>query len=114
MAKFEYKREEYILEAYGKEYPIPTKTAVLVDGINGINKELTNCKNTAEIVVVTIKGIALFIGENEAERIFPAEKINEIDTDELSAFWLALNAEANKATNKVVEKYSPKSIIRTK
>lgn len=107
MAKFDYKPANAVMEAYGKKYPIPTKTAVLVDGIAGINKKLLECKNTLEVVKVTKEGIALFIGEAETNRIFSASD-GEIDTDELSAFWFALNAESNKATKEIIEKYNPR------
>lgn len=107
MAKFDYKPANAVMEAYGKKYPIPTKTAVLVDGIAGINKKLLECKNTLEVVKVTKEGIGLFIGEAETNRIFSAPD-GEIDTDELSAFWFALNAESNKATKEIIEKYNPR------
>lgn len=109
MAKFDYKPANAVMEAYGKKYPIPTKTAVLVDGIAEINKKLLECKNTFEVVRVTKEGIGLFIGEAETNRIFSAPD-GEIDTDELSAFWLALNAESNRATKEIIEKYSPRPV----
>lgn len=109
MAKFEYKPANAVMEAYGKKYPIPTKTAVLVDGVAEISKKLLECKNTLEVVKVTKEGIALFIGKEETNRIFFAPD-SEIDTDELSAFWFALNAESNKATKEIIEKYNPRPV----
>lgn len=109
MAKFDYVRKPAVMEAYGKKYPIPTKTAVLVDGVAEINRKLTECKNTFEVVKVTKEGIGLFIGEVETNRIFSAPD-GELDTDELAAFWFALNAESNKATQEVIEKYNPKPV----
>lgn len=109
MAKFDYVRKPAVMEAYGKKYPIPTKTAVLVDGMAEINRKLTECKNTFEVVKVTKEGIGLFIGEAETNRIFSAPD-GELDTDELAAFWFALNAESNKATQEVIEKYNPKPV----
>lgn len=112
MATFEYTRGNYTLEAYGKTFEIPTKTAALIDGINNINTKLAAVKNATESVEVMRDGVALFIGAEETERIFSAAKLNEIDTDELSAFWWALNLEANKATKAVIEKYAPNTNIR--
>ncbi len=109
MAKFDYVRKPAVMEAYGKKYPIPTKTAVLVDGVAEINRKLMECKNTFEVVKVTKEGIGLFIGEAETNRIFSAPD-GELDTDELAAFWFALNAESNKATQEVIEKYNPKPV----
>lgn len=114
--KFDYVKNPTIIEAYGKQYPIPTKTAVLVDGVLEVQKKLGECKNTVEVVQTTKRGVALFIGEEETNRIFSAPD-DQIDTDELSAFWLMLNEESNRATRAVVEKYSPKpiaSITKTK
>lgn len=107
--KFDYVKNPTVIEAYGKQYPIPTKTAVLVDGVLEVQKKLNSCKSTVEVVRETKKGIALFIGEEETNRIFSAPD-DQIDTDELSAFWFMLNEESNKATRAVIEKYSPKSI----
>lgn len=114
--KFEYIRSAPVIEAYGKQFTIPTKTAVLVDGVIDMEKKLSACKNTVEVVQVTKKGIALFIGEEETNRIFDKPD-DQIDTDELSAFWLALNEESNRATREIVAKYSPKpitNIVKTK
>lgn len=111
---FNYERKDAVIEAYGKRYPIPTKTAALMDGINEINKRFAENKSNLDVVRATKAGIALFIGEEETERIFPAEKEAELDTDELSAFWWALNAESNRATQEVIAKYAPKPIIQTK
>lgn len=110
--KFEYKREDCNVEAYGNVYPIPTKTAVLVDGVTEINKAIGECKSTLEIIRTTKKGIAIFIGDAETERIFPAANENKIDTDELSAFWFALNNESNRATRAVIDAYAPERQIR--
>lgn len=107
--KFDYIRTAPVIEAYGKKYPVPTKTAVLVDGVNDIQKKLAACKNTVEVVQVTKQGLALFIGEDEVNRIFPAPD-NQIDTDELSALWLMFNEESNRATREVIAKYAPKPV----
>ena len=109
--KFDYIRTAPVIEAYGKKYPIPTKTAVLVDGVNDIQKRLANCKNTVEIVQVTKQGLVLFIGEEEVNRIFPVPD-DQIDTDELSALWMMFNEESNRATREVVAKYAPKPVAK--
>lgn len=109
MAKFEYQPSNAFMEAYGKKYPIPTKTAALVDGVSAIQKKLDNSKSALEAIRATKEGIALFIGEEETNRIFSAPD-SEIDGDELSAFWFALNAESNRATKEVIERYAPKSV----
>lgn len=112
MAVFEYTRENITLEAYGKEYPIPTKTADFIDSINDIQAQLDACKTAIETVEVTRKGISLFIGDEETERIFPADKLGCIDTDEIAAFLWALKAESDRATQAVIKKYAPNPVIR--
>ena len=110
--KFEYERKTEYVEAYGNKYPMPTKTAVLVDKVNAIQKRISEKKSAADMTAALRDGIAVFIGENETERIFPKEKLNELDTDELTAFWWVLNEAANKATKDVIEKYSPNREIK--
>lgn len=110
--KFDYIRTAPVIEAYGQKYPIPTKTAALVDGVAEIQKKLAACKNAVEVVQTTKQGLALFIGENEVNRIFSAPD-NEIDTDELSVLWLMFNEESNRATREIVAKYAPKPIAST-
>lgn len=109
--KFDYIRTAPVIEVKGKQYPIPTKTAVLVDGVMDIQKKLSECKNTRQIVRATKQGLAMFIGEDEVNRIFP-EPDEQIDTDELSALWLMFNEESNKATREVVAKYAPKPVAK--
>ena len=109
--KFDYIRTAPVIEVKGKQYPIPTKTAVLVDGVMDIQKKLSECKNTRQIVRTTKQGLAMFIGEDEVNRIF-SEPDEQIDTDELSALWLMFNEESNKATREVVAKYAPKPVAK--
>lgn len=111
--KFEYERKNVTVEAYGKTYPIPTKTAALVDGINDVTKQLEKTKSAVEIVDILRSGIALFIGDEETEKLFPADNSANIDTDEITAFWWALNSASNEATKEIIERYAPNRNIRT-
>ena len=54
------------------------------------------------------EGIALFIGEEAAEEIFPKAKLDSINIDEMSALWFVLNDISNKETEAVIAKYAPK------
>ena len=81
--KFEYTRpEDTKLEAYGKVFDIPPKTAPLVDGVNSINKQIAE-GNAAQQAAALREGIALFIGEEAAEEIFPKAKLDSINIDEM-------------------------------
>lgn len=106
--KFEYNRPKTTVEAYGTTYEIPPKTAAVVDGVDAARKAIaaSASKPAAEQIKAVKQGIAVFIGEEETERLFPAD--SDIDTDEISEFWLLLNHLSNEHTNKIIERYSPK------
>ena len=109
--KFEYKRPEDIkVEAYGNVYEIPPKTAYIVDEVNKINQRISAENSSAADQILAVRdGIALFISEDEAERIFPRETLIACaNTDEMTAFWLCLNEISNKETEAVMAKYAPK------
>lgn len=110
--KFEYKRPDDLkLEAYGKTYEIPTKTAYLIDEVNKITARISAEGSTASKQMLAVRdGIALFIGEEEAERIFPRDTLlTDANSDELTAFWFCLNECSNRETQAVMAKYAPKS-----
>lgn len=130
--KFEYKRpDDMKLEAYGKVFEIPPKTAPLIDGIMEVNREISggdiitetntliNGKTETTVINPPVKasvqvnalrkGIALFIGEEAAEDIFPRAELDKANVDEMSAFWFVLNEISNKETEAVIAKYAPKS-----
>lgn len=107
--KFEYNRPKITVEAYGETFEMPTKTIAVVDGVAKAQKAIGEAKSTAEQVKAIKQGIAVFIGEEATEKLFPESKEAEIDTDEISAFWLCLNRESNKATQAVLEKYAVKN-----
>lgn len=107
--KFEYKRpDDMKLEAYGKVFEIPPKTAPLVDGVMEVNKEISTGSASVQVKALR-KGIALFIGEEAAEDIFPSAELDKANVDEMSAFWFVLNEISNKETEAVIAKYAPKS-----
>ncbi len=95
-AKFEYNGSPRIVEAYGKTYELPKKTVSFLDKILTVGREIVYCKNTSAVVQKLKQGIAYFIGEDETERIFPAEQENTLDANELAQFWIFLNRELNQ------------------
>lgn len=109
---FEYKRPaDLTIEAYGKKFIIPPKTAALVDGVMQITaRSGAKGATAAEQANALRDGIALFIGEKDAEEIFPRAVITEtVNLDEMSAFWFCLNEMSNKETEAVIAKYKPKT-----
>lgn len=95
-AKFEYNSSPRIVEAYGRVYELPKKTVSFLDKILTVGREIVYCKNTSAVVQKLKQGIAYFIGEDETERIFPDEKENTLDANELAQFWIFLNRELNQ------------------
>ena len=57
-------------------------------------------------------GIALFIGGEEAERIFPDDNLGQIDIDEILGFWLALNYEFGCSQDNMLDEYAASEVIR--
>lgn len=109
--KFEYKRPDDLkLEAYGKTYEIPPKTAYLIDEVNKITERISAAGSSASDQMMAVRdGIALFIGEEEAERIFPRDTLlTAANSDEMTAFWFCLNECSNRETEAVMAKYAPK------
>lgn len=109
--KFVYERpKDKTIEAYGKVFEIPPKTAALVDNVAQITARIGAKDSTAAEQAYAMRdGIALFIGEEDAEQIFPKADVPNADIDEISAFWLALNEMSNKNTAAVIERYAPRA-----
>lgn len=110
--EFSYTRKSRTLKAYGEEFVIPVKTVELGDKLDEIGAELAEAKITSDVIHVTKKGIALFIGEEATEKLYPEEKFNELDVDEVIEFWSALNFELNRAQNERLARYAAAKAIR--
>ena len=110
--EFRYVRTPRILKAYDKEFAIPVRTVEFEERLEQESKTLSECKTASETAQALREGISLFIGEEETERIFPKEKLMEIDVDELLVFWQALNYELKLAQEEQLSKYRPAPTIR--
>lgn len=110
--EFTYCRTPRVLKAYGSEYTIPVRTVEFDDKLNQATKVISETTTTPETVVAICEGISLFIGAEEVERIFPKDKIMELDVDEILGFWQALNFELKRNQNELMEKYRPAPVIR--
>lgn len=110
--EFSYTRKSRTLKAYGEEFTIPVKTVEFGDKLDAIGAELAEAKTTSEVIHVTKKGIALFIGEEVTEKIYPEAKFQELDVDEVIEFWSALNFELNRAQNERLARYAAAKTIR--
>lgn len=111
MKSFDYTRKPIEIEAYDKTYTLPIKTTKF-------NKQLTEVvlsfKGIADVVEVAEKlknGIALFIGKDEAERIYP--NVEDVEFNEIMAFWQFLNNAVNgKETEIIKNEYSSTAEIK--
>lgn len=108
--KFEFTPKELTAEAYGNTFTLPKKTPVMLASIAEIDKKLLASPTAREQTEVLIKGIGCFIGEEEAAKLFPC--IDDVDTDEVSAFWMFLKNLYASASNDVIEKYSANRAAR--
>lgn len=110
--EFRYVRTPRMLKAYDKEFAIPVRTVEFEEKLEQAGKALSECRVASETAQALREGVALFVGEEETERIFPKEKLMEIDVDELLGFWQALNYELKLAQEEQLSKYRPASNIR--
>ncbi len=110
--EFRYVRTPRTLKAYDKEFAIPVRTVEFEEKLEQAGKALSECKTASETAQALREGISLFVGEEDTERIFPKEKLMEIDVDELLGFWQALNFELKLAQEEQLSKYRPASNIR--
>ena len=110
--EFSYARKPRTLKAYGQEYELPVKTIEFTDKLAAVGDTITKISNARELVEKLKSGIALFIGEEEAERIFPEKNFDNIDIDEIFGFFMALNFELERSHNDLIARYSASKAIR--
>lgn len=111
MKSFDYTRKPIEIEAYGKKYTLPIKTTKF-------NKQLAEVvlsfKGAADVVDVAEKlksGIALFIGKEETDRIYP--NVEDTPFDEMLKFWNFLNGAINEKEQEIIKnEYSPAPEIK--
>lgn len=110
MNAFEYKRAAVKITAYGKDYELPVRTTEFCDKQDSIDRDFadtTKMRTSVEIAETLRKGIALFLGDDETERIFPIDKIQELDIDEITVFYNFLKDKSLQNFYDYTKKYSP-------
>lgn len=110
--EFSYARKPRTLKAYGQEYELPVKTIEFTDKLAAVGDTIAKISNARELVEKLKSGIALFIGEEETERIFPEKNFDNIDIDEIFGFFMALNFEISRGQNDLIARYSASKAIR--
>lgn len=104
--EFSFTRRAAKLKAYGEEFTLPAKTVEFSDKLDEVRTEFLSTPKTSDTVRTLKKGIALFIGEEKAEKLFPNDKLNELDPDEILGFWSSLNYELNRQQREIISRYS--------
>lgn len=107
---FEFAKNPTAVTVYGEVLEIPTKTAWFVDEVNKAHKDIASAESSAEATAATLRGIALFLGEEFVKKHF--SDVNEVDTDEIGALWVFLNRASAQATQEVLNKYAPAKLSR--
>lgn len=110
--EFSYSRKPRTLKAYGQEYQLPVRTIEFSDKLAAAAEAIAKTSNARDTVEKIKSGIGLFIGDAEAEKIFPAEKLGEVDIDEIIGFWMALNFELGRSQNSMLDEYAASMVIR--
>ena len=110
--EFSYSRKARTIKAYGEEYQLPVKTIEFSDKLLAANDAIAKTTDARDTVSRIKSGIALFIGEDEANRIFPEDNFDNIDIDEILGFWLALNFELSRSQNELIARYSASRAMR--
>lgn len=109
---FTYKRHAPKINAYGKEFELPVRNGDFCDRLDAVDITLaeTTRRPTEEIINTLRRGIALFIGEKDAEEIFPTEGQNEnIDIDEITLFYRFLKDASLRNLAEYTKKYLPQT-----
>ena len=104
--EFSFTRRAAKLKAYGEEFTLPAKTVEFSDKLDTVRAEMLTTPMTSDTVRSLKKGIGLFIGEEKAEKLFPEDKLGELDPDEILGFWSSLNYELNRQQREIISKYS--------
>lgn len=110
--EFTYSRTPRVLKAYDREYTIPVRTVEFEEKLAQARNTISETVTASDTVSAIREGISIFIGAEETERIFPKDKIMEIDVNEILSFWHALIYELNTAQNELLSKYRPTPTIR--
>lgn len=110
--EFTYSRTPRVLKAYDREYTIPVRTVEFEEKLAQARNTISETVTASDTVSAIREGISIFIGAEETERIFPKDKLMEIDVDEVLSFWQALNYEMKQAQDELLSKYRPSPSIR--
>ena len=118
---FTYERRAPKIKAYGKEFELPVRNGEFCDSLDAIDRTIADAAKakitdprikTEELISTLRRGVALFIGEKDAEEIFPSEGQNEnIDIDEITLFYRFLKDASLRNLAEYTKKYAP-SVLR--
>lgn len=110
---FRYERRNTKINAYGKDYELPVRTGEFCDRQDEIDRriaDMSKFRSTGEIIDLIKEGIALYIGAEETERIFPNENRDGIDVDEITVFYKFLKDASLRNLAEYSKKYAPSGL----
>ncbi len=103
--EYAFVRKPVTVEAYGEKFELPVKTVDFCNKLDAISAEILKTTKSSDTIRAAKKGIALYIGEEKTEQIFPEEKLGERDFDEISGFWMFLKHEQNAQQRELIALY---------
>ena len=110
--EYSYTRRSRSITAYGETFELPVKTVEFGDKLDEVREEIAGQTRTSDTIRFLKKGIALFIGSEAVEKIYPEKKLMELEVDEVLGFWTALNFEFNRNQNEMLARYTAAKAIR--
>lgn len=110
---FKYERLPVIVTAYGKDHELPVRTTAFCDRQDDIDRRIADTskvRTSAEVTALLREGVALFIGAEETERIFPEAETEMLDVDEITLFYGYLKNQSLKNLREYTQKYAPRQL----
>ncbi len=103
--EYAFVRKPVTVEAYGEKFELPVKTVDFCDKLDAIGAESLKTTKSSETTRILKKGIALFIGDEKTEQLFPEEQLGELNSDEIFGFWAFLKHEQNAQQRELIALY---------
>ena len=110
---FSYERRYTKIHAYDRDFELPVRTGAFCDKQDEIDRRIADMskpRSTGEIIDLIKEGIALYIGAEETERIFPNENRDGIDVDEITVFYKFLKDVSLRNLAEYSKKYAPSGL----
>ena len=105
--EFTFKRTPAVIEAFGEKFTLPIRNAELLEKLVVADVNILTANSATKKAEAYRNGIAVFIGEEAAEKHFPHDDLKTLDMDRLQAFYeFCANAVKQKSEELIAAKYS--------